>query len=168
MNRNSAERIQSIHQEPFIDGPRIGRIVEIDAAGTVRVDYDGNIRGPLPARVAASVKERLEKRSGSEANAILLLFENGDPGKPVIFDMVAERIAAPRPDSADEEQSAPGQDICIDGRSINYNAKDQIVLRCGKASITLTKAGKIIIRGAYLLNRSSGVNRIKGGSVQIN
>jgi hypothetical protein len=44
----------------------------------------------------------------------------------------------------------------------------EIVLRCGKASITLTRAGKIIIRGAYLLNRSSGVNKIKGASVQIN
>ena len=41
-------------------------------------------------------------------------------------------------------------------------------LRCGKASITLTRAGKVLIRGAYLLSRSSGVNRIKGGSVQIN
>ena len=37
-----------------------------------------------------------------------------------------------------------------------------------KASITLTSAGKILLRGAYILNRSSGVNRIKGGSVQIN
>jgi hypothetical protein len=42
------------------------------------------------------------------------------------------------------------------------------VLHCGKASITLTRAGKVIIRGEYVLARSSGVNRIVGGSVQIN
>jgi hypothetical protein len=60
------------------------------------------------------------------------------------------------------------RDITIDGKTLTFDADEQIVLRCGKASITLTKAGKIIIRGAYLLNRSSGVNRIKGGSVQIN
>ena len=47
-------------------------------------------------------------------------------------------------------------------------AQQEIVLECGKASITLTRAGKVLIRGAYLLSRSSGVNRIKGGSVQIN
>ena len=41
------------------------------------------------------------------------------------------------------------------------------MLRCGKASITLTKAGKVLIEGTYLLNRSSGVNRIKGGSAPI-
>ena len=46
--------------------------------------------------------------------------------------------------------------------------EEEIVFECGKASITLTKSGKILIRGAYLLSRSSGVNRIKGGSVQIN
>jgi hypothetical protein len=34
--------------------------------------------------------------------------------------------------------------------------------------LTLTHAGKVLIRGAYVLSRSSGVNRIKGGSVQIN
>jgi hypothetical protein len=43
-----------------------------------------------------------------------------------------------------------------------------VVLRCGKASITLTKAGKIIIDGAYVSHRSSGVLRLRGGSVQIN
>ena len=47
-------------------------------------------------------------------------------------------------------------------------AEREIVLKCGKASITLTRAGKVIIRGAYVLSRSSGVNRIVGGSVQIN
>ncbi|XXT19888.1 hypothetical protein WME94_57670 [Sorangium sp. So ce429] len=30
------------------------------------------------------------------------------------------------------------------------------------------RAGKILIRGEYLLVRASGVNRIQGGSVQIN
>ncbi len=47
-------------------------------------------------------------------------------------------------------------------------AKKQLTLRCGDASITLTAAGKIIIRGKYIVSRSSGVQRIKGGSVQIN
>jgi len=46
--------------------------------------------------------------------------------------------------------------------------KDQLVLRCGRASITLTAAGKVLIEGAYVSSRSTGVNRIKGGSVQIN
>jgi hypothetical protein len=59
-------------------------------------------------------------------------------------------------------------DAEVDGERLVFTAKKEIVLRCGKASITLTRAGKVLIRGIYLLSRSSGVNRIKGGSVQIN
>ena len=56
----------------------------------------------------------------------------------------------------------------IDGERLEFSAEREIVLRCGKASITLTREGKVLIKGAYLSSRSSGVNRIKGGSVQIN
>jgi hypothetical protein len=51
---------------------------------------------------------------------------------------------------------------------IELVAEREIVLRCGEASITLTRAGKIILRGTYVLSRSSGVNKIKGESIQIN
>jgi uncharacterized protein (DUF2345 family) len=55
-----------------------------------------------------------------------------------------------------------------DGRKISVDAAQQLVLRSGKASITLTAAGKVIIRGDYVLSRSTGVNQIKGASIQIN
>jgi Phage tail baseplate hub (GPD) len=55
-----------------------------------------------------------------------------------------------------------------DGQRMIVSAREKLVLRCGKASITLTKAGKMLIEGSYLLSRSTGVNRIKGGSVQLN
>jgi hypothetical protein len=48
------------------------------------------------------------------------------------------------------------------------DAKEELTLRCGKASITLTRAGKVIVQGTYVLHKSSGVMRIKGGSVQLN
>jgi membrane protein implicated in regulation of membrane protease activity len=44
----------------------------------------------------------------------------------------------------------------------------RLVVRCGKASLTLTPAGKIIVRGEYVLTCANGVNRIQGGSVRIN
>jgi uncharacterized protein (DUF2345 family) len=56
----------------------------------------------------------------------------------------------------------------VDGEQVVIEGKKEIVLKCGKSSITLTRAGKVLIRGAYVLSRSSGVNRIKGGSVQVN
>ena len=91
-----------------------------------------------------------------------LLFEHGDP-----------RAAA-----GDGPHPAPGGDACpaplarFAGehrrRRLELTAEREIVLRCGKASITLTRAGKILLRGAYIFSRSTGVNKIKGGSVQLN
>ncbi|WP_185235821.1 DUF6484 domain-containing protein [Teredinibacter franksiae] len=53
-------------------------------------------------------------------------------------------------------------------KKLFLEGKDEVVLKCGEASITLTRQGKVILRGKYILSRSSGVNRILGGSVQVN
>jgi hypothetical protein len=47
-------------------------------------------------------------------------------------------------------------------------AEREIILKCGEASITLTRAGKVIIRGNYILSRSTGYNKIKGAAIDIN
>ncbi len=54
-----------------------------------------------------------------------------------------------------------------DGR-LELAAEREVVIRSGAASLTLTSAGKAILAGEYVLSRSRGVNKIKGGSVQIN
>ena len=56
----------------------------------------------------------------------------------------------------------------VDGDRLILTAHEQIVLRCGEASITLTRAGKVLIKGAYVVSRSTGMNRIQGGVVHIN
>lgn len=74
-------------------------------------------------------------------------------------------------DNAREETDEPPhafEDITIDGKKVHIEAQEEIVFKCGESSITMTRAGKITIRGKYILNRSSGVNRILGGSVQVN
>ena len=56
----------------------------------------------------------------------------------------------------------------LDGKRVVLEAADEIVLRCGEASITLRRNGRVVIRGTHVESRSRGVNRIKGGAVQIN
>lgn len=46
-------------------------------------------------------------------------------------------------------------------------ATEQVVLRSGAASITLTAAGKVLLRGGYVSSWSNGVNRIVGRSVRL-
>lgn len=52
--------------------------------------------------------------------------------------------------------------------ALEFEAERQITLRCGKSSIQLQADGNLLIRGAYVLSRASGTNRIRGGNVQIN
>ncbi|WP_045825361.1 DUF6484 domain-containing protein [Teredinibacter turnerae] len=62
-------------------------------------------------------------------------------------------------------------ELHVDGQDVErqlIEGQDEVVLKCGEASITLTKSGKIILRGKYILSRSSGVQRILGASVQVN
>ena len=168
MSQSHADRVRSIIRDECIDGMRTGRVIAIDSGGTVMVDYHGNIRGPLPAKMAEAVRERLDKIHEPETRQVLLIFEEGDPAKPVIIDLISRHITPRELPPTEKEPAGTDPAVVIDGETIDFNAREQIVLRCGKASITLTRTGKVIIRGTYLLNRSSGVNRIKGGSVQIN
>ena len=87
-----------------------------------------------------------------------LLFEGGDPARPA-----GGGPAGPAGGDA-------GRPAVRDGveEALQLTAEREIVLRCGKASITLTRAGKVLIRGEYIFSRSTGVNKIKGGSVQLN
>lgn len=135
-----------------IEGVVIGTLLELDVIGCPRVDYPGNPSGPLAARTVASLD------SVKVGREVALLFEGGDPSKPVILG-VLHRPGKPEPKTLQ---------VKVDGETIELTGQKEIVLRCGKASLTLTRAGKVLLRGAYVSSRSSGVNRIKGGSVQIN
>jgi len=93
---------------------------------------------------------------------ITLMLENGDRRRPVILGLLRDRQAWPLLEQ-------PGQvEIDADGERLVVTAKEQLVLRCGDASITLTKEGKVLIQGTYVSNRSSGVMSIKGGSIKLN
>ena len=132
----------------------IGDLRSLDVTGVPLVDFTCNPHGdPIAAQSIVPVS------SSHVGNKVLLLFENGEPGKPIIVGLIKPPTRAEPPKPVE---------VKLDGEQLVFSAGKEIVLRCGKASITLTRAGKILIRGAYLLSRSSGVNRIKGGSVQIN
>tara|TARA_B100000676_G_scaffold289591_1_gene322273 strand:- start:187 stop:705 length:519 start_codon:yes stop_codon:yes gene_type:complete len=92
---------------------------------------------------------------------VVLSFENGDESLPIIMG-VLENPAVELP-IMDEETTAT-----VDGRRVELKAKERIELKCGKASIILTAAGKVLIKGAYVSSRSTGAQRIRGGSVHIN
>jgi hypothetical protein len=52
--------------------------------------------------------------------------------------------------------------------TLRIAAGREVVIECGEAKISLRKDGRVEIRGTHLISRSSGPNKIKGGSVFIN
>jgi len=125
-------------------------------------------RRPLVAYPGQSGTAAMAARSVVDLHAshvgrqVLLVFEDGNPSRPIILGTL-------RPDEGAPFETRPGQmEIDSDGERLIVSAKEQLVLRCGQASITLTKNGEVLLRGTYLSTHASGVNRIKGGSVQIN
>ena len=162
----AAHQIET-HLAP-VEGMCIGRVVRINESGLVLVDFTGNSSGPIVARTTSTSITKLCGTGNPTGRDVLLAFDNNDPRQPIIVDTMyslIEEIADPATTTLEAEKPL---NATIDGKRISFDAENEIVLRCGKASITLTKAGKVLIKGDYVLSHSSGENRIRGGSISIN
>jgi hypothetical protein len=135
-----------------IDGVVIGIFLGFDDATSPLVVFPGNPEETaLPARSLAGLTSDMV---GSE---VALLFQEGDPAKPLIVGRIVEparKTAAPQ--------------VVRDGERIRITGEERIELRCGKSTILMEKDGRITIRGTYVTSQASAVNRIRGGSIDLN
>jgi hypothetical protein len=148
------EAPQSEMPSDRIDGIVIARLIGLAADGRAIVDFDGgSCDEPVTCESLASLDDDMIDRH------VALMFRDGDPDRPLVLGVIQN--AAPARKRAAVE-------VAKDGETLELTADKEIVLRCGEASLTLTRSGKVIIRGAYISSRASGVNRVNGASVQIN
>jgi len=181
-SEDSIEQILELPNKSITPGEIIiGSLTGLDHQGRALVDFAGNPKDR--AITAISTSPISLQHSGRQ---VALLFDNNDLEKPIIVGLIhnplqdildnfelgnVDNSTDNELNSQDNNSDKPlstVDDMLLDGERLVFEAKKEIVLKCGESSITLTKAGKILIKGKYLLNRSSGVNRIVGGSVQIN
>jgi len=148
---------RAVTQSRQLNGVYRGLLSELDlASGMIKIVLPSPLgMEPIAAR---SIVPLSSERIGEE---VLVAFEAGDPRSPYIIGSLWQPEQTP-------PSSQPAVEAKVDGEQVVIEGRKEIVLKCGKSSITLTRAGKVLIRGAYVLSRSSGVNRIKGGSVQVN
>lgn len=110
-----------------------------------------------PRETAVAARSLAELTSDMIGAEVALLFQDGDPGRPLIVGRIidpAHRSNVPQ--------------IIRDGELMRITANERLELRCGKATIIMEKDGHITIRGTYVTSHASAANRIRGGSVNLN
>lgn len=134
-----------------IEGVVIGQFLGFDSDSPLVV-FPGN---PNDAAVpACSLTELTSAMIGAE---VALLFQEGDPARPLIVGRIVEPA-----------RKSPTPQIIRDGERVTIVGDERIELRCGKATIIMEKDGHITIRGTYVTSHASATNRIRGGSVNLN
>lgn len=136
------------------------RIVGADAEGHMLVQVDEQIE-PFAVPCSGTLAARWRQDAAALDGAIVLLIDVS--GHPLALDTIEEARSA-----GAQEQESDLLSVAVDGEPLVLSGKERIELRCGKASIILTAAGKVLIKGAYLSTTAAGTHRIRGGSVQIN
>jgi Domain of unknown function (DUF6484) len=91
---------------------------------------------------------------------VLVVFDQCELRRPIIVGVIRSFSTHAADSNAVSVQ--------LDNERLVLSAEREIVLNCGESSITLTRAGKVVIRGESLLSHASGPNKIRGASVQIN
>jgi hypothetical protein len=162
----SASQNEASARQPSADTPAhalrgavvLGTLVGFKQSGlSPLVLYPGQ---PGTRALAAVTLVALQPRQ--IGSPVALVFEGGDAGRPMIIGV--PQVSAAHPTAPQSE----GVEVEADGERLILTAREQLTLQCGEASITLTKSGKVLIRGKYLSSQSTGVVRIKGGSIQLN
>jgi hypothetical protein len=151
---------------------KLGTLLPGSAPGAVIVEYEGS--GPLRARSTIAFDAQRIARAIATRQQALLLFENGDARLPIIVGLVEpepgsallQALLVPAPTS--EPAASPPIEARLEGKRLLLEGEEEVTLKCGEASITLRRDGKVILRGAYVETTAKGVNRIRGGSVKIN
>ena len=143
-----------------LEGVVIGVLLGLSEQDKPMVVFPGN-----PRETAIAARSTAALAAADVGGEVALLFEGGDAERPLVIGRLLHPAMEPET-SARLLQAAI--EVVRDGERLELQAEREIVLRCGKASITLTRAGKVLVPGAYVSSRSSGMQRITGASVQIN
>lgn len=144
-----------------VRGNRIGRLVGWSAHGAPLVDFPANPHGPRPARATIPIPSA----SREAPREVLLTFDEERSDRPIVIGLL-------EPETTDHA-ATPSLGVTklhavVDGKRAVIEGQDEIVLKCGLASITLRRNGRVVVRGTYVETRAEGINRVRGAAVEIN
>lgn len=147
-------------------GVRVGRLLGPASGDAVPVEFEGS-GGPVKARLATDLGPGLLAEAVAERRGAVLLFEDGDPRRPIVVALLASSTPLIDAILAKRLPQAP-REARLDGVRVELEGREEVVLRCGRASLTLRRDGQVVIRGVNIRTEASQVQKIRGGKVQIN
>ena len=149
-----------------IAGAVVGRVGGFER-GEIRVSFQGADAEPVEARALADFDDTALERAAREHAEAVLLFEGGDPMRPLLVGLL--RSATPLVDALLAERGPQAETVArVDGKRVYVEGKEEIVLQCGKASLTLRRDGRVVLRGVNVVTQAEQVHKIRGGKVQVN
>jgi hypothetical protein len=117
----------------------------------------------LPGEIVAA-RSTVPLARAQIGSRVVVVFEGGYRRKPILIGTLPDKPAVIEGPGV----RSPVASAQPEAERLVLSAEREIVLRCGDATISLTRAGKVIIKGKYIISRSTGYNRIKGAAVDIN
>lgn len=142
----------------------VGTIANVDRNQCVWVDYDDNPYGiPLVAICAASVT------MADVGRDVVLAFAQGDPGQPILLGLLRRNLI--------KNQTEPGASVHAveliretgnETPHVHLEAAEAVTLKCGQASLTLNRDGRVIVRGTNVATYADGTLRLRGAVVELN
>jgi 3-dehydroquinate synthase class II len=131
-----------------IESPAVhaATVVDVLDSGEIAVRIDGR-RGHVVCDFLET--GRAEHPSLQAGDRVMLIVPDGGKARPAVVGKIG---AYRRPDR----------------RQVVIEADEELIVRCGEASVTFRKAGQILLRGMDIVSSARKRNRLRGGSVQIN
>jgi hypothetical protein len=136
MSTSYVEQFHVLQAKPRMSGSRVGTIVAIEPRAVV--DFRGNPFGPQRARIAASLTAEMISTACAANLPVLLVFEDDDPARPVIVDVVVDqpldgtdrRLAIPNDEHRDLERTVAGGDaeVCSAGLARIVGIEAEVVM----------------------------------------
>ncbi len=140
-----------------------GHLTGIDDEGRLLFRPEGSMEDPIPVAIGMPVADGTLVKAARQQSRALAVRTADSPARWVLVGLVRERL------STQAVTARPGQlEVAMDGETLRLTAERDIVLKCGEASLTLRKDGKIVMSGTNVLTASRGPNRIKGASIALN
>jgi len=138
-------------------GTVLGTLVDVREPLAPVVEFEG-VDGQVVRRSALTTVPIEPSAAG---HTVVVMFVYGDPERPIITGQLVPGPTVPK-------KLTRTKTLVLEGRELVLEADSAITLRCGKASLTLTREGRLELRGTHVISHASGVNRIRGGTIKLN